>query len=222
MDMSTTEKKSTGPNATEMHYAILPERMAPLRPEQWNDDQRKLAEEVTSGPRGELLGPFPTMLRSPNFLRPFYKWGEYSRFHSPVDQRILEIAALMTARSWSQQFEWDVHIRHAKTAGVNPAISAAIAEGRRPTEMAQDEEVLYDFVKELQVNQSVCDTTYARALEQFGERGIIDILGGVGYYTALAMMMNVCRTSLAVGKRFEEGRPLPLLPLPARFEHLKP
>jgi len=219
--MSTTDKKSPGPNATEMHYNILPERMAPLKPENWDSDQRKLAEEVIAGPRGELLGPFPAMLRSPNFLRPFYKWGEYCRFHSPVDKRILEIAALMTARAWSQQFEWDVHIRHANAAGVNPAISEAIAEGRRPTGMAQDEEVIYDFVKELQVSKSVCDTTYARAVAEFGEAGLIDIIGGVGYYTALAMIMNVCRTSLAVGKRFEEGRPLPLLPMPARFEHLK-
>lgn len=219
--MSNTEKKSAGPNATEMHYNILPERMAPLKPENWTSDQRKLAEEVIAGPRGELLGPFPAMLRSPNFLRPFYKWGEYCRFHSPVDKRILEIAALMVARAWSQQFEWDVHIRHANAAGVNPAISEAIAEGRRPTGMAQDEEVIYDFVKELQVSKSVCDATYARAVAEFGEAGVIDIIGGVGYYTALAMIMNVCRTSLAVGKRFEEGRPLPLLPMPARFEHLK-
>jgi len=219
--MSATEKKSAGPNATEMHYRILPERMAPIPPEQWTPEQRQLAEDVTSGARKELLGAFPTMIRSPDFLRPFYETGEYCRFHSPVDKRLLHMAALLTARSYTQHFEWDVHIRHARNVGLPDHIPEAIAEGRRPTNMSEEQEVIYDFATELRMNQSVCDSTYARAVEKFGEAGVIDILGNIGYYTALAMIMNVCRTPLAVAPRFEEGRPLPLVPMPQRFSIIK-
>ena len=106
----------------------------------------------------------------------------------------------MTSRRWTQEFEWDSHYDLALKAGMEPEILQAVREGRRPTGMSADEEVVYDFCSELEQNQSVTDATYARAVKSFGEQGVIDLTGTVGYYTALGMIMNVSRTPLPPGR----------------------
>ena len=124
------------------------------------------------------------------------------------------MAALMAARAWSQQFVWDVHILQALDAGLKNEIALALAEGRRPTGMAEDEEILYDFVTELLVNKGASDPTYARTVAKFSEEGVIDIIGIVGYYSLLGMVMNVARTTLL------DARPMPLAPTPLRLRPL--
>jgi 4-carboxymuconolactone decarboxylase len=123
------------------------------------------------------------------------------------------MAAAMTARHWTQQFEWWAHRRQAVEAGLKPAIAEAIAEGRRPAGMAEDEEIVHDFLTELLANKSVCDSTYERAVLKFGEHGVIDLIGVSGYYGLLAMVMNVARTAVP------EGHPLPLAPMPQQIRH---
>jgi 4-carboxymuconolactone decarboxylase len=78
--------------------------------------------------------------------------------------------------------------------------------------MRDDEAAVYDFVTELYANKGVSDTTYARALEQFGETGVVDLIGVVGYYATNAMLMNVARTAVP------GDDPLPLLPLPLQLQ----
>ncbi len=214
----TPHEKSPGHSVTaaEMRYAVLPDRMPPIPPEKMTDAQKKAAAEISAGPRGEVKGPYWPILRSPGFMMSVQKVGEYFRFRCPLDKRINEMAALMGARAWTQQFEWNAHFPLAMRAGLKPAIAEAIAEGRRPAGMAEDEEILYDFVTELLANKSVSDPTYARAVAKFGEAGVIDILGILGYYTMLAMIMNVARSALA------DARPLPLTPTPVQLRSLTP
>lgn len=213
--MKPNEKSPAQANATrETRYAVLPDRMPPIPQEKMSDAQQEVAAEIAAGPRGKVEGPYWPILRSPGFARPVQKVGEYFRYHCPLDRRINEMAALVAARSWSQQFEWDVHVLQALGAGLKPAVAEAIAEGRRPDGMAEDEEILYDFLGELLANKGVSDPTYARTVARFGEAGVIDILGIAGYYTTLAMIMNVARTPLL------EGRPLPLDPTPLQLRSL--
>jgi 4-carboxymuconolactone decarboxylase len=199
----------------EMRYAVLPDRMPPIPDEQMTDAQRKVAADIAAGPRGRVEGPYWPILRSPGLTAPLQKVGEYYRYHCPLDRKLNEMAALITARWWSQQFVWDVHILQALEAGLTPAVAEAIAEGRRPTGMTADEEILWDFLAEVLATQGAADPTYERARAQFGEAGIVDILGIVGYYTTLALIMNVARTPLL------ESRRLPINPLPLRIRSLE-
>lgn len=210
--MTPNEKSpDTSSAAREMRYAVLPNRMPPIPTDKMTDAQRKVAAEIAAGPRGKVEGPYWPILRSPGLTESLQKVGEYYRYRCPLDKKLNEMAALMAARSWTQQFEWDVHILQALDAGLKKDIAFAIAEGRRPAGMAEDEEILYDFVTELLTNKGVSDPTYARTLAKFGESGIVDFVGIVGYYTLLAMIMNVARTPLL------EGRPLPLAPTPLQL-----
>lgn len=176
------------------------ERFPPIPPELWTEEQKKVAAMIVSGPRGEVRGPFIALLRSPGLAAPLQQVGEYLRFRSPLDRRIAEMATLMAARHWTQQYEWQSHHRHAMKAGLDPALATAIAEGRRPAGMATDEETLYDLLTEVLHNQSVCDATYARALQVFGEQGIIELVAVAGYYAMLAMVLNVGRKALPPGR----------------------
>jgi 4-carboxymuconolactone decarboxylase len=176
------------------------DRMPPIAADQWTDAQKKAAEEIVSGPRKSLVGPFIPLLRSPEFMSRLQKVGEYLRFNTKLGPNISEFIILLTARQWTQQFEWDAHEPLALKAGVNAETIKAIAEGRRPAGMSPDEQVVYDYVTELRLHQSVSDPVYAQVVNRFGELGVIDITGLCGYYSLLGMIMNVARTPLPPGK----------------------
>jgi 4-carboxymuconolactone decarboxylase len=181
------------------------ERMSKLAPENMTEAQRKAAAELASGPRGEVRGPFNVLLRSPELMSPLQKVGEYLRFRCQLDRRIAEMATLIAARHWTQVYEWNAHHPLALKAGLKPEIAQAIAEGRRPSGMAVDEEIVYDVLTEALQNKSVSDMTYERGIKQFGEQNLVDLLAIAGYYAMLAMLLNVARTQLPEGR--EAGMP---------------
>ena len=176
------------------------DRMPPIPPDKMTDAQKKVAAELVAGPRGSLVGPFIPLLRSPEFMSRLQKTGEYIRYQNSLGHKLTEFTILITSRYWTQEFEWDSHYDLALKAGVEPGVLAAVRDGRRPTGMTADEEVVYDFSSELHQNQSVTDATYGRVAKSFGEQGVIDLTGTIGYYTMLGMLMNVARTPLPPGK----------------------
>ena len=185
------------------------DRMPPIPADKWTDAQKKAAEEITSGPRKELVGPFIPLLRSPEFMSRLQRVGEYLRFNTKLGSNISEFIILLIARQWTQQFEWYSHESLALKAGVKPETIKAIADVHRPAELTPDEEMIYDFVTELRLRQSVSDSVYAKIVSRFGEQGVIDITGLCGYYTLLGMLMNTARTPLPAGK----NPPLATFPL---------
>jgi len=209
--MAGAKKTSSARAVQEMRYTVLPDRMPPLKRAKMTAAQKAAADAMIAGPRGFLTGSYQPILRSPGLMRPLDQVGEYVRFKCKLGLRINEMAAVMAARHWTQQYEWEAHCRWGRKFGVKQAIIDAIAEGRRPEKMARDEAVVYDFFSELFANKSVSDATYGRAKTQFGEAGVIDLLGVVGYYTMLAMVMNVARTPA------QHGAVLPLTPMPQQM-----
>ena len=170
------------------------DRMPRIADQDMTDDQRKAAEEFRAGRGYPVLGPFAVMLRSPEVMLRAKAMGDYLRFRNVLPKRVSEMVILVAAREWTQQFEWSYHYKYAMEAGLAKETADAIADGRRPETMAEDETAAYDFAMELHHRKSVSDATYARAHALFGERGIIDLVGLNGYYSFLAMMMNVART----------------------------
>ena len=170
------------------------DRMPPLSLEAMNDDQRKAAEELIAGPRKGVKGPFIPLIRSPELMDRLQKVGEYLRFKSSLEPRISEFIMLIVSREWTQHFEWFTHVPLGSKAGLRSDVIAALAEGRRPHGMPDDEEIAYDFCDELHRTRGVSETTYARAVKRFGENGVLDIIGVLGYFTTVSMVMNVAHT----------------------------
>jgi 4-carboxymuconolactone decarboxylase len=184
------------------------DRMPGIPLEKMTDLQKKYAEEIIKGPRGALYGPFVPLIRSPELMDRAQRVGEYLRFKSAIGTKLSELVILITARQWTQQVEWAIHEPIAIKSGIKAEVVRAIADGRYPAGMSEDEQIVYDFCTELHVNKSVADATYERALKRFGEHGVIDMLGINGYYTFLAMIMNGTRTAVP------DGKPAPLKAFP--------
>lgn len=176
------------------------DRMPPLTADQMTPAQRAVAAELVAGRRGALYGPFVPALRSPELTRRLQKVGEYLRFEPHLPARLREMAIVLVAREWTQDFEWDVHAPLAEQEGLPREVIDAIAEGRRPAALAGDEALLYDFFFELQRTRTVSDETYAAAVAALGEQGVVDLVALIGYYSTLAMIMNVARTPLPEGR----------------------
>ena len=169
-------------------------RMPPLPADKMTGAQRKAAEEMIAGPRKGVKGPFVPLLRSPELMDRLQKVGEYLRFQSSLEQRISEFTMLVVSREWTQHFEWFVHVPLGRKAGISEDTIAALAEGRRPPDMSEDEELAYDFCEELLRTKGVSEPTYRRAVMKFGENGVIDMIGVAGYFTTVSMVMNVAHS----------------------------
>ncbi len=180
----------------------LADRMPPIAFADMTAEQRAAVVDFKQTRNtSSFEGPFIPLLRSPELLGRVQVVGQYLRYRSALPRRLSELAILVTARHWGQQFEWHVHSADAAAVGLSSTIIEAIAEGRRPPDMDEDEAALYDFCQELLHNRSVSDPTYARGVERFGEQGVIDTVGLLGYYSLLAMVLNTARTPIREGMR---------------------
>jgi 4-carboxymuconolactone decarboxylase len=177
------------------------DRMPPIPPERMTEAQQKAAAEFRAVRNSAPTGPFAVFLRVPELMDLTFKWRQHVQSRCVLDQRQAELVILVTARHWTQQYEWHAHEPLANKAGLKPDIIAALKEGRRPDRMAEDEAILYDLVTELQRNHAVSDGTYSRALAKFGEPGIVEATSMSGYYAMLAMVMNTARTALPGGSK---------------------
>jgi len=182
--------------------ASAQDRLPPIPADKWSPAQKKAAADYKELRKQDLTAPpWSVLLRVPDYVMPSLELRLHNQVNSALSPKLTEFAILIAARHLTSNFEWTTHTGPATKAGVSPAIIAAVAEGRRPEGMAEDEEVLYDFCTELLHNQSVSDPTYARALAEFGEPGVVEAASLEGYYTFLAMVMNAARSPLAGGAK---------------------
>jgi 4-carboxymuconolactone decarboxylase len=179
------------------------DRFKPLVYAEMTAPQKKMFESLISGERRGASGPFNVLLRSPEMGDLGPQFGASTRFATTVPRRLYELAIIITARHWTSQFEWTAHHRGALQAGIAPAIADAIAEGRRPAAMPRDEEAVYNFATELLQTKQVSDTTFAAAKSVLSERGVVELIDVMGWYSTVSMLLNVDRYPLPDGSKPE-------------------
>lgn len=179
-------------------------RLAPLDFENLTPEQKEAADAIRSGPRGGLRGPFEAWLRAPGLADTAQRLGAYCRFGSSLAPDINELAIILTGKHWKAQFEFWAHARLAREAGVAPEIIEAVRTGAEPPFTREIERVVYAVVTEYFETHRLSEATYARALETLGERGLVDLIGVVGYYGLVSMTLNIFEVGLP------EGEPEPL------------
>jgi 4-carboxymuconolactone decarboxylase len=175
------------------------DRLPPIAPTQWTSAQRDCAQEIIDGPRKALVEPFIPMLRSPELCTHAQRLGEYLRYRSVIGLQLSELAILVTARYWSQQVEWSIHAPIAIREGIPEAVVTAIANGHDPAFEDQNQALVWTFSRQILAYQSVDESTWSRAVDAFGEQGAVDLLGVVGYYTMLSIVMNGSQTPPPAG-----------------------
>ena len=189
--------------------AVSAQTRLPIIPiDQYTPEQVKAAQEFELVRKRAPWGPFAMLMYSPELMNNARSMGDYLRYKSSIPNMLSEFAILITAREWSQDYEWSIHYPIAIKAGLKIEIAAALKDGRRPEEMGEDETLIYDFTIELQRNKRVSDLTFAKVEKRFGKKGVVDLAGIAGYYTLLAMEMNTARHPAPA----EGGIHLPRLP----------
>ena len=116
-------------------------------------------------------------------------FGNHLRTKSALPRRLFELAVLTTARTWTAQYEWYAHKKHALAAGLEPSLIEVIRQGRKPDFTDDEDELVYDVVLEMLENRSLSDERYQKALTTLGEQGVIDLLTVIGYYTMIAIVL---------------------------------
>ena len=183
--------------------------MPPIPRDRLSEAQRAAADELIAGPRKGVKGPFIALLRSPELMARLQKVGEFLRFQSSLPVRVSEFAMLVVSRQWTQQFEWFTHVPLALAAGTAHATIDDLRQGRRPATMSVQEALVHDFITELALNKSVSDSLYQECVDSLAEQGVLDLIGLVGYFSLISMVLNVARTP---ADRVEAVAPLPALP----------
>ncbi len=189
-------------------FTLAGDRFKPLTWDEMTPAQKTMIEHLLSGDRRGVGGPFNILLRSPEMGDLAQQFGASMRFHSSMPRRLNEFAIILTARFWTAQYEWNAHRRAAAQAGLSEDIIQAVAAGKRPAKMAPDEETVYTFCTEVLKTHQVSDATFQAAVKAFGERGVVDIMGVMGWYQFVSMMLNVDRYPLGAGVQ-AELKPLP-------------
>ena len=175
-------------------------RFPQLSLEQLDDQQKPLGEQVMKVSSIGIAGPYNPMLRSPVLGQRLLDLFHYLRWETSVPIRLNEFAILIIARQWRSQVEWYAHAPLAAKAGLSSDIIAELKTGTRPSQMAEDEAVVYDFVSELTTTHAVSDQTYARAKKLFSDQQIVDLTAVAGNYVMVAMLLAMAEATVPPGQ----------------------
>jgi len=167
-----------------------PQRYGGPDPDALTDAQRRVCEVITSGPRGQVVGPLKVWLCSPRMADRAQALGQYARYDSSLPRHLSELAILVTARIWSSGFEWSHHVPTALSAGVSWGVINGIGQGQRP-ELAEPEmRAVFDFAVELHRDRAVSDSVYQQAEQALSTQGVVDLVAICGYYSLISMTIN--------------------------------
>lgn len=166
-------------------------RLPDFDPSRATPEQKAVLDEILSGPRGNLNGPFLGWIHSPELAQHAQRLGAFCRYQTGLPLRLSELAILVTAQRWQAQAEWYIHYPIALEAGVPEAVAGAIRNGQRPTFDNADDALIFDFATELYEAKRVSDSTYSKTVDRFGHNVTINLVGLLGYYALVAMTLSV-------------------------------
>lgn len=175
-------------------------RVESLKDEELTPDQQRIARDIAST-RSRVGGPFAIWLRTPAIAEATNRLGTVLRHQSRVERRLFELMVLIIARHWSAQYEWYVHAKQGREAGLAEAVITALRENRRPDFSRSDEQLVYDVVTELQERKTLSQPTYDRALAFFGQELLIEFIAAAGFYTMVAMTLDAFDVPVPDGTR---------------------
>lgn len=172
------------------------DRFAPLKREELSPEQLHVYDAILSGPRAAVPAPFHLFLQSAELADRVQQLGELLRYRTGLPPRLSELAILVTARHWGAEYEWSVHEREARKAGVPESAIRAIAAGV-PPELSGDDALVYDFAHTCYVSRDVPDPLYKAAVDRFGMRTVVELGSVLGYYSMLAIVLRIFRVTPA-------------------------
>lgn len=173
-------------------------------PDVMSKEQLAVFNDITSGPRGTLVGPLRAALHNPVLADRWQRFGQVLRYETSIPFALNEIAILVTARHWSSLLEFALHAREARRAGVDESWIEALRCGERP-DFTGDEAAaeVYEYVRQLLSAGDIADHAYEAVKKRWGEVGVVELTAVAGYYSMVAMTLNAHRIPLPEGVEYE-------------------
>lgn len=176
-------------------------RLPDLPYERMSDEQKRIHDEIAAGPRGAVFGPFKVWLHAPELADRAQKLGAYARYHSSLPPHLSELAILVTGAIWQADFEWYAHLGPARAAGIPEAVIEAIRLGETPPLEDAQSQAVYAVARAMHQDRRLSAALYDQAKAALGERGLVDLIGILGYYTLIAMTLNAFEVETPDGSR---------------------
>jgi len=166
-------------------------RFPTISPDAYTAKQKEFAKVLADSPRAGNVNnpPFKVYFRSPEFAVEAIKMSDYLRWGTGLDARLSELAIIIAARNWDNDYIWSAHYTAAVKAGMDPSVGADMAAGKRPAKMKEDEAVIYDLLTEIYRDHKLGDATYTKTVAKYGEKGLVDLIGLASYYGFTAMAL---------------------------------
>jgi 4-carboxymuconolactone decarboxylase len=184
----------------------MSQRMPDIPDAEMTPEQNKVADVLRASPRKGLPGPFHALLRNPELCDRVRNLGDFIRYENTLSPALRELVVLVVARFFSAHYEWQAHKKHGLAQGLDPSIPDAIAVGKRPPKLSEEEALVYDFTHQLFNDKDVDDATWAKAVARYGEKGTLDMICLAGYYAFVSQILNAKRHPLPA-----DATPLPPL-----------
>ena len=165
-------------------------RLKTLENTNMTERQRQIYEEILSGPRGQVRGPLNIWLYRPELADRAQRLGQYCRYDTRLEPRLSELAILTTARIWDAEFEWQAHVPHALSGGVDSLVIDSLGANQAPNFANEDEEIVYRVTREINTTRQLSDETYNQAIKILGIEATVDLIGLLGYYTLISMTIK--------------------------------
>jgi 4-carboxymuconolactone decarboxylase len=158
---------------------------------------------MLSGGPGKTVGatgPVAISLYSPKVAEAIQMLNQYLRFHGVLKARDFEVAILVVAREFDQQYEWSGHEMGARGAKVPQAVIDAIKFNKDATGFSDQDTLLITFTRQLLHQHKLDSDLYAKSVAVFGKQGTLELATIIGDYAMAAMMLNATDQHLPPGR----------------------
>jgi 4-carboxymuconolactone decarboxylase len=182
-------------------------RLPLLKRADMDPDGQRIYDMLAGGPGKTVgaTGPAAISLYSPKVAESIQMLNQYLRFHGILKARDFEVAILVVAREFDQQYEWSGHEMGARAAKVPDAVIDAIKFNKDATGFSDQDTLLITFTRQLLHQHKLDSGLYAKAVSVFGKQGTLELATIIGDYAMAAMMLNATDQHLPPGRE-------PLLP----------
>jgi len=167
------------------------------------DADGKHIYDMLAGGEGKTVtptGPAAISLQSPKVAEAIQMLNQYLRFHGVLKPRDYEVAILVAAREFDQEYEWSGHEMAARAAKVPDAVIDIIKNKEAALRLSDRDTLIITFARDSFQQHRIGSDVYARAVEMFGKQGTLELATIIGDYAMAAIMLNATDQHLPPGR----------------------
>jgi 4-carboxymuconolactone decarboxylase len=177
-------------------------RLPVMKRDNLDEDGKRIYDQLAGGPGKTVTptGPAAISLYSPKVAEAIQMLNQYLRFHGVLKPRDYEVAILVVARDFDQQYEWSGHEMGAHNAKVPQEVIDTIKYNRDVLRLSDRDTLLITFARDSLHQHRIDSDVYARAVEMFGKQGTLELATIIGDYAMAAIMLNATDQHLPPGR----------------------